>query len=310
MNAIEFTRQLRHTPRVSIGLPVFNGANHIAAALDSLLAQTYQDFEVIISDNASTDETRAICEHYAALDRRVRYVRFAENIGAARNFNHTFALASGEYFRWHAHDDVCAPTFLEKCVTALDAEPRAVLCFCESGFIDAYGRDLHAYKHPLRLVTPDRGERFLQFVLPGHVVVEIFGLIRASVLKRTRLIGCYIGSDLVLLGELALCGSFIVLTEQLFFHREHEQRSVHAHRDARARAAWFDGKRPRRFVFPTWRLLWEHFVSIWRVRMSASERATALVGMSRRANWSRAELAQELVDGLRLIGRTNWDGNY
>jgi hypothetical protein len=56
--------------------------------------------------------------------------------------------------------------------------------------------------------------------------------------------------------------------------------------------------------------LWEHFVSIWRVRMSASERATALVGMSRRANWSRAELAQELVDGLRLIGRTNWDGNY
>ena len=96
-------------PRVSIGLPVYNGDNYLAETLDSILAQTFTDFELIISDNGSTDRTEAICRRYAAQDHRVRYVRNPSNLGAARNYKRAFELARGEYFKWNGHDDPLAP---------------------------------------------------------------------------------------------------------------------------------------------------------------------------------------------------------
>ena len=99
-------------PRVSIGLPVYNGENFLEFALDSILGQTFQDFELIISDNASTDATESICRRYAAKDSRIRYYRNPNNQGAAQNYNRVFALARGEYFKWAAHDDVCKPNYL------------------------------------------------------------------------------------------------------------------------------------------------------------------------------------------------------
>src|SRR5690606_4946715 len=107
----------------SIGLPVYNAQAYLAHALDSLLGQTYRDFELVISDNASTDRTEAICRDYAARDARVRYVRQAENQGANWNFNEVFRLARGELFKWAASDDLCEPTLMEKCVAVLDARP-------------------------------------------------------------------------------------------------------------------------------------------------------------------------------------------
>src|SRR5215207_1517689 len=107
-------------PRVSVGLPVYNGENYLAEAIDSVLAQTYQNFELIISDNASTDSTEEICRDYAARDRRIRYFREPQNRGAAWNFNHTFELARGEYFKWVAHDDVIGPQYLARTVDQLD----------------------------------------------------------------------------------------------------------------------------------------------------------------------------------------------
>src|SRR5882762_1549884 len=116
-------------PRISIGLPVYNGENFITDALESILGQTYTDFELIISDNASTDRTEALCKSYAARDPRIRYWRNAENLGAARNFNRVFELSSGEYFKWTAHDDVLAPDYLEKCIEASDRDPSVVLVY-------------------------------------------------------------------------------------------------------------------------------------------------------------------------------------
>lgn len=282
-------------PRVSIGVPVFNGEEYLVAALDSLLAQTYADFEIVISDNASTDGTREICEDFVKRDRRVRYYRQPRNVGAARNFNSAFDLACGEYFKWHAHDDVCASTFLERCIAALDAVPEAVLCFTRTRFIDANGLHVRNYDHPLNLETKIRTERFLQSVLSGHIVVEIFGVMRADVLRRTPLIASYIGSDRVLLAELGLHGSFLEVPEYLFFHREHPKRSVHAYRDLRARIAWFDTSKSGRYALPTWRLIKEHMVSLTRVRMPMAERARIALGILRRGNWCRRKLADELL---------------
>jgi glycosyltransferase involved in cell wall biosynthesis len=124
--------------KVSIGLPVFNGENYLEAAVDSILAQTFKDFELIISDNASTDRTQEICQRYCGRDSRVRYFRSEQNHGAAWNFNRVFELASGEYFKWAAHDDMIAPDFLQKCVAVLDEDPTVVLCHSQVQFINEY----------------------------------------------------------------------------------------------------------------------------------------------------------------------------
>lgn len=101
------------TPAVAIGMPVYNGAKYIRNALDSLLAQTYADFELIISDNASTDDTEAICLEYTARDARIRYSRQASNIGSSSNFRFVLEQARGRYFMWAAADDFWAPNWLE-----------------------------------------------------------------------------------------------------------------------------------------------------------------------------------------------------
>ncbi|UBF27329.1 glycosyltransferase [Kovacikia minuta CCNUW1] len=115
-------------PRVSVGLAVYNGENYIREAIDSILAQTFEDFELIISDNASTDKTQEICLEYAARDQRIRYDRADRNRGAAWNQNRVFELSTGTYYKLAAHDDVIAPDYLAKCVAVLDQNPAVVLC--------------------------------------------------------------------------------------------------------------------------------------------------------------------------------------
>src|SRR5215469_6919606 len=107
-------------PKVSIGMPVYNGANYLRSSVPSLLAQDYEDFELLISDNASTDETESICRELAESDGRIRYFRNERNVGAAQNYNKVFRLASGTFFKWAAHDDECHPTMLRRCVEVLE----------------------------------------------------------------------------------------------------------------------------------------------------------------------------------------------
>ena len=115
------------SPKVSIGLPAYNGARTIRAAIDCLLAQTFQDFELIISDNASTDKTASICENYAIRDGRIRFIRQETNSDAYTNFATVLDLASGEYFMWAAADDLWKPEFIDTCVRTLDAAPQVGL---------------------------------------------------------------------------------------------------------------------------------------------------------------------------------------
>ena len=108
-----------------------------------MLAQTFEDFEIIVSDNASTDGTAAIVERYAERDSRVRLLRQPQNVGAARNYNYTVELAKGEYFKWAAHDDLCAPTFLERCVGVLDSRPEVATCYTRTQYVDGERKPLH-----------------------------------------------------------------------------------------------------------------------------------------------------------------------
>ena len=114
-------------PRVSVGLPVYNGERFLAQAIDSVLQQTHSDLELVISDNASTDRTEEICRSYTTQDSRVRYFRSSANIGACRNFSRVFELSRAPYFKWACYDDICVPGFLEKCV-AVWTSPRMFWC--------------------------------------------------------------------------------------------------------------------------------------------------------------------------------------
>jgi hypothetical protein len=276
-----------HSPRVSIGLPVFNGENYLAETLDSILAQTFADFELIISDNASTDRTEAICRQYAAQDRRIRYVRNPSNLGAARNYNRAFELARGEYFKWNGHDDPLAPLFLERCVEVLDREPGVVLCFARNRAIDERGEDhdvgaltARTFAPKPQLESPEGHVRFYHAVVADHPQGAIFGLIRHSVLAETPLIGSYRMSDLVLLGELALRGRFHQVSEPLQERRFHSQQGRNVYKSGQLREMWFDPSRSRTRSHPYLRLFREHVNAVRRAAPVASTRSICYAYMS------------------------------
>jgi len=289
------------TPRVSIGLPVYNGARFLAAALDSILGQSFDDFELIVSDNASTDATPEICRHFAERDSRVRYVRNETNLGGARNFSNVFGLARGEYFKWASHDDVMAPDFLERCVEALDADPSVILCFSRMRVIGPDGFEKKSdFSNDLReLDSTQPSARFGDLVLTGHGCFHVWGVMRREDAAETPLIADYIGSDRGFLAELALRGRFRELSEDLFSLRDHPGRSVRA-MPFYLRAEWFDPPRMGKRVFPHWRLWIEYARSLRRVELATSERARCALLLLRwpigRFNWAR--LAMDLVVGV------------
>jgi glycosyltransferase involved in cell wall biosynthesis len=238
-----------YEPRVTIGVPVYNGARHLEPCLESLLAQTYDDIEIVISDNASTDRTAEICRDFCERDERVRYYRQPQNIGAAANFNFLPRSTQGEFFKWAAHDDFCAPEFVERCVAALDRSPTDVLAFPRTIFVDEAGETLSKYDIDMHWRNHPTAVGRLHDLL-GHIVESLihkctpqFGVIRRTALDRTGLMGAYNSSDLVLLVELALLGGFADLDEYLFFSRVHDGSSLNANSTALDLAKWYDPTR-------------------------------------------------------------------
>jgi glycosyltransferase involved in cell wall biosynthesis len=258
---------------------VYNGARYLALTIDSILAQTFGDFELLISDNASTDGTEEICRRYAARDSRIRYVRNLTNLGAARNYNQAFELAQGRYFKWNGHDDPLAPQFLERCVEVLDRDPGVVLCFSRNRAIDEHGaeRDVGAltaltFAPKPQLASPHAHIRFYHAVVADHPQGAVFGLIRRAVLAKTALIGGYRSSDLPLLGEVALRGRFHQISEALQDRRYHAAQGRYVYRSRQRREAWFDPRRTEARTHPYWRLLREHVNAIRRAAPDAGTR--------------------------------------
>lgn len=256
-------------PAVTIGLPVYNGENFLADAIESVLAQTFEDYELIICDNASTDRTEQICRRYAQQDKRIRYYRSVCNEGPARNYNWTFELTRGRYFKWAAHDDCFEPALLEKLVDRLEQHPEAVLSFSQVKIIDAAGDLLAPYTVEMQLDSDRPARRFQEMISLKHRCYEVFGLIRKEVLDKTPLIGSYAGSDRALLSRLSLMGRFEIVPEPLFLAREHAQQSIAMLRQPRFKllrmhdyAVWFDPNNKGKVLFPNWRILTEYLLAI------------------------------------------------
>lgn len=227
---------------LTLGLFIYNGESHVREALDNILAQTYGDFELIIADNASTDETGDICRDYAARDPRIRYHRQPRNVGQGPNLNWVFEQSSTRYFKWVCHDDRYSPTFLERCVEVLDRDPGVAVSHTDTGFIDQHGGQLR-YDSEQRIHVDFRGlevtvdaphicegarpeDRFRDVLHKANGCFHIYGVIRSDMLRKVAWRKNYFGHDKVILAELALLGRFQQIDEILFFKRLRQGQSL------------------------------------------------------------------------------------
>lgn len=262
---------IKNTPQVSIGMPVYNGDKFLEETLDSILAQTFQDFELIISDNASTDRTEQICQAYMAKDHRIRYYRNEKNLGAAWNYNRVFELSVGKYFKWAAADDLCAPKFLHLCVDILDRYPQVVVCYSKTKIINEYGAIIKDYHDGLNLQDEKPRERFIKLIHSIRMCNAVFGLMRSSILEKTPLIGNYISSDSCLMAELCLYGKFFEVPEKIFFRRSHPGASSYD-RSTDRQLEFFDPKMKGKIVLPWCRRRFENFLSVKRAQIRMREK--------------------------------------
>jgi glycosyltransferase involved in cell wall biosynthesis len=258
----EIPLNTKNNPKVSIGIPVRNGENFLEIAIVSVLNQTFLDLELIISDNNSSDSTPEICKKYAEKDKRVRFVRYDKNVGASENFNRVFKIARGKYFLWLAHDDYIHPEYIEKCVNILEQDDSIHIVYSKALAVDKKGETIKDYSSNLDLDSEIPSVRLFNSICVSHPLMEIFGLMRSSTLRDTRLFGKYSSADRVILAEMALLGKAYQIPEYLFFNRIHEKQHYMTHKTRHERVSWWNPKLKNKKVFPHWRLLWEFFKSI------------------------------------------------
>ena len=256
-------------PLISIGLPVYNGENFISIAIESILAQTVSDLELIICDNASTDATEQICRDYAAKDKRIRYIRQEKNLGVSPNFNRAFREAKGRFFKWITHDDAITPDCFAKTLAMLEDRPDAILCHSQVHLIDELGETIEFYDTGLNNIGDARQSvRFAEMICKPHQCLECDGLMPTAGVARTALYGSFPGADRALLTELALVGPIIRLDECLLLTREHSSRFRREYNTPEARLATYDTARSGQKIVGTW----EMYRDYWRmVRMHVQD---------------------------------------
>ena len=276
-------------PIVSIGIPVYNSERYLEETLKSLLSQGFQDFEIIISDNASTDSTPAICREYEKKDSRVRYYRSETNYGPGWNYNRVFNLCNGKYFKWHACDDLLRPDFLEKCVEVLDTRPDVILAHSYTAEIDSQG---HQIKNiDLTRIHTDHMRPSVRLrsmlTLGKYLSCAVFGLIRMDVLRNAPRKPSYAHGDVIFMGCLAVYGRFYQIPEPLFQYRIHAEQSMQTlptHLTGLKKRRlfsfsgplpatdWWDPSKKGKIDFPTWRFYWRMFGFVQRYPMPMAEK--------------------------------------
>jgi glycosyltransferase involved in cell wall biosynthesis len=291
--------------RISIGLCVFNGEQFLEQTIASYLAQTYGDFELLVSDNASTDRTGEIALDFSAKDQRVRYTRHAHNLGLAANYNRSFELTSGEMFKWATADDWCRPQYLEKCVQALDQDPDCVLAYPKTTFIDAHDTVLDIHDAGWNLQSESPAERLRYVILSGHWANSIVGLIRRRALARTRLLPAYPGGDYRVLAELSLLGKFCEVPEFLYVRRLHPGSSSQNTGNPRWLTEYWTGVDSRQ-SWPYWNRGIDHFHTIVHAQLRVMQKLALLRLLLRRMRWGRSQLLDELAAAVTKFLRLFW----
>ena len=215
-------------PLVTIGMPIYNEDRFLEHALASLRAQDYENIQILISDNASTDGTGDIGRRAALDDARIRYSCTDENIGPAANFGRVADMAEGEYFMWAAGHDEWSENLISDSVAVLEANKDASLAFASSYWVDELGeRDDRDTDYP-----DTRGMSLLSrfFTVFWGNMHPVLGVMRQSCFHRTRKMQSFPGADLVLLSELVLMGDFVLAPNAWWNRRDVRSKESHSER--------------------------------------------------------------------------------
>jgi glycosyltransferase involved in cell wall biosynthesis len=262
-------------PRLSIGLPVYNGANYLAESLDALLGQTFEDYELIISDNASTDDTADICHRFMQQDSRISYYRQPRNVGLAPNHNFCVEKARAPLFKWASNDDLYARDLLKCCVEALDVNPQVVLAHSWTAMIDGSGTVTKATEYPLATASPRAPERFRSMLFDDGGYDDC-GVMRTDVLRRVAKKDSYHHADRTIITEIGLHGPFYQVPEWMYFRRDHPERAERACPTVRSRCANMDPRRANRLRNPVVRLygeyVWAYVTAIRNAPLSGADK--------------------------------------
>ncbi|MDX2253603.1 MAG: glycosyltransferase [Nitrospira sp.] len=287
-------------PKVSVGLPVYNGERFLEEAIESSLAQTFPDFELIISDNGSTDRTRDICLRYAERDARVRFLPSDANHGASWNYCRVLDAARGQYFRWAPADDKFHPESLHACVEVLDMHADVVLCYPQTMLIGEHGEVLERYNDDLDFRSSDVTERFREAIRRNRLVSAIYGLIRTAALRKTGGLGGFPGADVTLLAELTLHGRFWEIPRPLFYRRLHGAASTRL-TTMEAVQEWFDPTKKDKLFLYLWTHVFKHAAGIRRAPLGLSEKLRLLGVLTRWVIGVREHLLSEIGDAVGKI---------
>ncbi|NNC11883.1 glycosyltransferase family 2 protein [Planctomonas sp. JC2975] len=278
-------------PRVSVGVPVYNGEEYLETALRALQKQTLREFEVIISDNASTDGSRAIAERFAVEDERFHVIGSMKNEGIPRNFNATLESAAAPLFMWNAADDFARPEHLEACCAVLDAHPEAWIAFSRIDAIDAEGRFLNSRDDENLdfggLDASGRVDLFLRRQV--YQVIGFGGVIRTDRLREYGGLPPFYGGDIVLGLGLAIKAPWIQVPRALYVRRMHEgQFGKSQGGDIATQIRHYDPSIRREYAFPQWYLNGRLIAEAAAATIPLSERLRAVASVLRRwtiPNW-------------------------
>lgn len=288
-------------PRISVGMPVYNGGRYLRRSIDAILGQTLEDFELVISDNASTDGSDEICQGAAAADPRVRYARNAQNVGAAANYNAVFHRSRAPYFKWTSASDLCEATLLERCAAVLDERPDVVLCYPRTRLFDETTGTLTDYDDGLDLQDDDPIARFIACQERLRLNNAMNGVVRRAALGRTPLMKAFLAADCCMLVELALHGKFVEHPEFLYYRRMEPQTATKLKSAEEVRQHW-DPRSRAPVTLAAWKMTREYYGAIWRAPLSLGQRTRLCLHMLRWTRWSRAELALELREAWSARG--------
>lgn len=291
-------QQYDETSPVAIGLPVYNGERYLEDTLRSVLNQTFDNFDLFIADNASTDRTEEICRDYAGRDSRIQYIRNAINLGASKNYTVCFEPARSRYFRWQNADDPIEPSLIEKCFEVLEADHDVVLAYGKTHIIDEYGGFSEAYDDKMNLTSDSASQRFKDCLQNLGLQNVIYGLMRRDALARTALLGNYVAADINLVVELSLYGKFSEVPVHLFNRRMHPQASSWKRDDSERQKNFWDPAK-RKLVMQTWRSIKEYYKAVWRAPISLEDKRVLSMFLLKRAYWYKDPMKNELMDVIK-----------
>lgn len=284
-------------PRLSIGMPVYNAEPWLAESIGALQEQTFQDFELIISDNASSDRSLQIAERLASVDSRIRIVRQSRNIGANGNYLAVLDAARANLFKWASANDLCAPLFIQRCVEALDRHPDAILAYPRTLLIERAIEDGVPCEYDFDLVSNDRAQRFIDLFSTMRWNNAMNGVVRREQLLRALPMGNFRNADILLMAELALLGKYVLIDEPLFYRRMSSAAATSMRGRVEAdRHLVPNVKRP--LLWQSWRYQFQLLRIVGRATPYDASWLRIATHAIRRASWARGDLALDVNSAL------------